>query len=222
MKRYLNMTILVVISLFVLLLVGCSASNKTENSKTKEEYVELELPNEMFYHDLNYGEEFDKVCKLIEQPDNDEELLDYYELGAEKSTFFLYDDTLYCRKQDKELLEEYYQTKTNYDWFIEFETDDNTTRYPIDITEDEKEALYSMEEKEREDTLFLNDVEIMATLLQVSKDNIVCGKINLLYYNNIWYWQTEIINEDEMKNDYYVEYVHALPDTVIYKINEFL
>lgn len=212
-KRYVRVMGICLLTFTVL--NGCSFLDK-ESDKS---YVELELPTEMFYYDLNYGDDFQKICEVVEQDDSDEELSEYYVLEGEVGQVILYDEFLYCEKEKKEAIEEYYNDDSNFEWFIEFEQEDDYIRFPIDVTNSEKEKIYAMDQAEKEETLFLNDVTKMATLMQVSKDNVVCGKINLVYFNDVWYWQTEIIDEDMMKDDYYAEYVHSLPETLIDKIN---
>lgn len=185
------------------------------------EYVELELPLGMFYSDLNYGEEFEKICEAVEHSDEGEEVSEYYVIDGEAGQIILYDEFLYCEEQSEDAIKEYYEDDSNYEWFVEFDRDDEYVRFPINISEDEKNAIYALDLAKKEKTLYLNEVTDMATLMKVSKDNVVCSKINLVYYDGIWNWQTEIIDDNQMKDDYYAEYVHSLPKSVSDRIDEF-
>ena len=68
-----------------------------------------------------------------------------------------------------------------------------------------------MEDAPKETSIDFDDIEIFASLVKTSNDGLITATTSLAYYKNVWYWRSEIINEN-IEN--WPEYVVCLPESV--------
>lgn len=110
----------------------------------------------------------------------------------------------------------YYANDKNYDWYIIFDNQDETTRKPISINEKEISDLYNLEKELKSNTITFEQIDMFADILKVSKDDLVQAVIVLAQVDNDWYYKTEIMTNDDK------EYVVKIPDSLNKKINDLI
>ena len=107
----------------------------------------------------------------------------------------------------------YYKNDKNYDWYISFDEDDSEIRKSVSINKDELMHLYNIENEERNDTITFSEIEKFASILKISKDSLVQGIITLVQVKEYWYYNTEIMTDDD------TEYENKIPKSLNDKIN---
>lgn len=114
----------------------------------------------------------------------------------------------------------YYQDDANYDWevsiFAEDEEEDPVS--PIQITSEELEYIYGMEDQEKDQAIYFDEIQQQATLIKTSKDGIARGSIELALYDDRWYWRTEVIDDTQEKDGTWPEYIYPMPESFQNKI----
>lgn len=126
---------------------------------------------------------------------------------------------LYCTEDRIEEANDYYQDDTNYDWYISIlSAQDENIVSPIEVSEEELDCIYKLEEQEHNLAIFFDDIEQQATLIKRSKDGIVCGSIELALYEGRWYWRSEIIDESREQDGTWPEYIQPMPNCFQKKI----
>ena len=107
----------------------------------------------------------------------------------------------------------YYEDDANYTWSIEVDSVDmeEVTTYPLTISAEDLAYIYNLENAEKEVTLSFDDIEIFGTLKKTSADGFIYGSISLAFYEDAWYWRSEIIDEN---TEGWPEYVYKLPDAL--------
>ena len=122
------------------------------------------------------------------------------------------DGDLYClRNQEREAIT-YYADDANYHWqLITMKGDDEAAPVDITLSEEDLKAIYTVEEQEKDLTLFFDEIEVQGTLRKISNDGIVVGTTELAYYQGRWYWRSEMIDDSETRDDTWPEYVYPLP-----------
>ena len=117
-------------------------------------------------------------------------------------------DLFVLDKQNKKAID-YYADDKNYNWYIVFDDDIEKT---ISITLSELDYLYDIEDFEKKDTIVFDDIEMFASILKVSDDELVQGIITLVRVNNKWYYKTEVMTDDD--REYVVEVIESLNDKI--------
>lgn len=114
----------------------------------------------------------------------------------------------------------YYQDDGNYEWevsvFAEDEAEDLVS--PIQITEDELDYIYELDDQEKDLAIYFDEIEQQATLIKTSKDGITRGSIELALYDGQWYWRTEIIDDTQEKDGTWPEYVYPMLESFQSKV----
>lgn len=128
---------------------------------------------------------------------------------------YLNGDLFLPKKEIKKAIE-YYGDDKNYDWFITTEENDVEVIVPISLTEEEKEFIYDLDNKERKETFTFDDIEQFADITKVSKDKTIFALVSLAKHDGKWYWKTEVMTDDDR------EYIIKLPESLNNKINESL
>jgi len=76
----------------------------------------------------------------------------------------------------------------------------------------ELDYLYDIEDFEKKETIVFDDIEMFASILKVSDDELVQGIITLARVNNKWYYKTEVMTDDD--REYVVEVIESLNDKI--------
>lgn len=162
-------------------------------------YVLLEYNQDIFYYDRN-------ADTYLE-----EEMI--HELPHEKWDFIYYEGDLFVLDSMAEEANAYYKDDMNYTWSIEVDSEDmeEVSKYPLSISTEDLAAIYNFENEEKKDTLSFEDIEIFGTLKKTSLDGFIYGSTSLAFYEGVWYWRSEIIDESA---EGWPEYVYKLPDTL--------
>ena len=115
---------------------------------------------------------------------------------------------------------DYYQNDANYGWSVSIlaEDEEEDPVAPIQITEEELEAIYGLDGQEKDLAIYFDDIEQQATLIKTSKDGIARGSIELALYDGQWYWRSEVIDETQEKDGTWPEYVYPMPESFQDKI----
>jgi hypothetical protein len=160
-------------------------------------YVLLKYKQDIFYYDRNESDYLE------------EEII--HEISHEKWDFVYYEGDLFVLDSMAEEANAYYKDDANYTWFIEVDSADmeEVTTYPLSISEKDMVYIYNLENAEKEKTLDFEDIEKFGMLKKISADGFICGSTSLAFYEDAWYWRSEIIDE---KTEGWPEYVYKLPE----------
>ena len=127
---------------------------------------------------------------------------------------------LYVAEDQADEAASYYQDDANYEWtvsiFAEDEEEDPVA--PIEITAEELEYIYQLEEQEKDLAIYFDEIEQQATLIKTSKDGVARGSIELALYEGQWYWRSEIVDDTQEKDGTWPEYICPMPDSFQDKI----
>lgn len=118
------------------------------------------------------------------------------------------DGDFYILDKQVEEATKYYADDNNYEWYFMYEVEDENIKVPLDITKENIEYLYNLDNMERKDTITFDDIEMFGDIVKISKDGFIQGIISLAYYDDTWYWKTEVM-ADETR-----EYVIELPNSL--------
>lgn len=212
--KILKKTVLYMVSLLLsgMLLAGCvkqSINNQDTVSYEGVEYAFLDYPSNIFYYDYN-GNDSDKF----------EEVDGIYPIESAQWNMIWNGGDLYC---DKSLVEEaanYYASDENYDWYIVIDTEDEESSHSINITNEELDVIYGLEEMKKNKSVFWEEFESQGSLVKISKDGMVRGTLSVAKCDGNWYWKSEIIDESREEDGTWPEYVQPLPESLNNKIIE--
>lgn len=192
------------IASFLLLLIVVAAVVKTPDPDTVkfegEKYTILGYPADIFMYDLAEGVE----CEEDET------------VPLEDSQWrMVYNNCdVYCHTDDFDVANSYYNKHENYDWYVTIESDDKEFTYPLEISMEDFEYIYRMEDMDKETAIFFDEIETQGSLIKISKDGFIEGRTGLAEYQGQWYWRTETIDENRERNGEWPEYMIPLPETV--------
>ena len=162
-------------------------------------YVLLEYKQDIFNYDRNASDYLE------------EEIV--HEISHEKWDVVYYEGDLFVLDSMAEEANAYYKDDANYAWFIEVDSADmeEVTTYPLSISEKDMVYIYNLENAEKEKTLDFEDIEKFGMLKKISADGFICGSTSLAFYEDAWYWRSEIIDE---KTEGWPEYIYKLPEEI--------
>lgn len=203
-----NWMILFCMLIMSVFFTGCSSQDTLEYEG--EKYVLLEYPASVFYYDYQYDDSGEFEVEGI-----------YPFKGTQWDMVWVEGD-VYCIKDQAKEAAAYYGNDANYEWFVVIDEEDEEVTYPLRLTTEEIESLYAIEEAERDNSIFFEEIETFGSIIKVSKDGFIKAGIGLAQYDGSWYWRTETINEDKEQDGAWAEYICELPETVIEKINDLL
>jgi len=194
-----------IIIIFVLILLSLiflfiKSNNKYEdtvkyNGKT---YVLLEYNMDIFYYDYNISNYYEE--DIIHPVFNEKWDVVYF-----NGDLFVLDSQV--RKATK-----YYSNDENYEWFIIYEVDEKEVKDKIKIILEKINYLYNMENINKDKTMKFEYIKKFVDIVKISKDGFIKALINLVHYDNYFYWKTEIMNDKDE------EYIIKLPDSLNNKI----
>lgn len=161
-----------------------------------ETYRYFECPSDIFYYDLT------------ESVDYEED--EYLPIPHEKWNLVYYNGDLFVLDSQSEDAIAYYADRNNYTWsaVIEDPESEDPTVIPLTMSPEDSNYIYNMEDTEWETTLDFDDIDLFATLIKTGDDRLISGSISLAYFEGVWYWRTEIIDEND---DGWPEYTVPLP-----------
>ena len=197
-KKKVSLIILTV--LIISQLCACTKTEQVSADKVKyegENYTILEYPANLLFYDLdqNISCEEDEICP-VESP---------------QWPMVYHEGDLYCKEEYVKEAESYYADEGNYEWSVIIDSDGIETTCPIEMSEEAIKYLYDLDTAEKEEAIFFEEIEMMATLKKSSKDGVVQARTELAYYNNDWYWRTETIDDSREKDGTWPEYIQKLP-----------
>ena len=171
-----------------------------------EKYSVFGYPADIFMYDLAEGVE----CEEDESVPLD---------GSQWRMVYNNGD-VYCNTDDIDAANAYYNNHENYNWFVNIEYDDYEKMYPLNISMEDFEYIYRMEDMNKETAIFFDEIETQGSLIKVSKDGFIEGRTGLAEYDGKWYWRTETIDESRERDGEWPEYVIPLPEAVSDEIME--
>lgn len=167
-------------------------------------YSLLEYKNDNFtYYHNNYNNNYYEV-DMIHQIVND------------KWDVVFFNEDLYILNKQIKKAKKYYNYDKNYDWYIVFDNEADTIRKSINLSKKEITNLYNLDKEKKNNTIIFDEIDMFADIQKVSKDGLVQGIIVLAKVDDVWYYKTEIMTDDNR------EYVIKLSDSINKKINNLL
>ena len=106
----------------------------------------------------------------------------------------------------------YYASDSNYKWFIIYEEDDSLIKIPISFTNEELDYIYDIESVKEKELIAFEEIDKFVDIVKISDDNFIEALINIVKYDDSWYWKTEIMNDNNE------EYIIPLSETLNKKI----
>ena len=169
-------------------------------------YKYVEFPADIFYYDLKNGGDFEQG--------------EMYHLDGGQWEMAYCDGDIYCIRGKSWKANKYYNDNDNYIWNVIIETDDIENSYSIEISKEDSDYIYNMENMNKNTAIFFDEIETQGSLIKVSKDGFIEGRTGLAEYDGKWYWRTETIDENRERDGEWPEYVIPLPDAVSDEIME--
>lgn len=204
MNKNLIKILVSVISFVIIIFLFVNTKNKNIDtiSYKGETYVLLEYNMDIFTynHNSNVYYEEDIIHPVFHKKWN---------------VVYFNGDLFVLNKQVKKATK-YYSNDNNYNWYIVFDNEDKTIKKSISISKDELLNLYNMDTAKRNDTITFEDIDVFGDVLKVSKDGLVQAVMNLVQVDNVWYYKTEIMTDDDR------EYVIKITDSLNDKINNLM
>lgn len=206
MKKYI-ITLIVIAALT--LLGGCSSQAADSVKYESGKYVPLEYPANVFYYNYNGSDS-----------DNFEEVDGIYPIESSQWDMIWNGGDMYCIKDQSSEANSYYANDDNYDWYVQIDTDDEVDLKPyfIEVTTAEAEAVYAVEDMEKDLAVFWEDFQQLGSIYKTSKDGLVRATISIGKYEDKWYWRSEVIDESQERDGTWPEYIQPLPESLSNKI----
>jgi len=195
--------ILLVIAMILMFVPSTNDTVKYEDEK----YTLIQYPLDIFYYDLNKG---------VEEYEEDETV----PLKGSQWRMVYNNCDVYCHTDDFDDANAYYNNHENYVWYVTIEDGDKEFTYPLEISMEDFEYIYRMEDMDKETAIFFDEIETQGSLIKISKDGFIEGRTGLAQYKGDWYWRTETIDENRERDGEWPEYVIALPDALDNQINK--
>lgn len=172
------------------------------------EYVPVEYPSDVFYYRYKGNSN-----------DNFEDVDGIYPISSPEWAMLWNAGDLYCSKKQADKANTYYANEDNYEWYVLIDSQqDEAAPYPIKVTSEEIDDVYSVTGKEKDLSVFFDEFEKLGDVYKVSKDGIVCGSITIGKYNGNWYWRSEVVDESRENDGTWAEYVQPLTASLDQKI----
>lgn len=205
MKKICFIGLVVLIIVIVLLLIVFTNKNKFRDIVKYEgkTYVLLEYNMDIFTYHFNSNNYYEED---IIQP-----------INHDKWDIVYFNGDLFVLDSQVKQVTKYYKEDKNYDWFIVFETENKEIKKSINITKKELKYLYNMESIKKNQTMKFEDIKQFANIEKVSKDGFIKALINLVHYEDSWYWKTEIMTDND--EEYIIEILDSL-DKKIFELKD--
>lgn len=194
---------IILIMIIILSSAGIVASqlNRDQIQYSGQTYVPLQLPQDPYTY--FYDKEFEVY-------DEDTRVL------LEEGNFqLLYaNEDLYVLKEEAKEAKKYYSQDENYQWYLVEDTAYGEEIKPLSLKGIDLDYITDVEDHDRDMTLFFEDYEKLGSLKKISKDKAISGILSLGYYQDKWYWRSEIIDESQEEDGTWPEYVQEMPESV--------
>ena len=166
-------------------------------------YVYMGFNPDIFYYDMAVGGNYEEYT--------------IYPMEETQWDMVYRSGDLYVLSSQVEEARAYYLDDANYTWaaLIYEEDSEEPVTVELMLTEEERAGVYGMYALPRDKTLAFDDIEKFATLQKTSLDGFIDGDIQLALYEGVWYWRSEVIDEN---TEGWPEFVYALPSSLSEKI----
>ncbi len=174
-------------------------------SYSDKDYKLLESPADIFFYTLNRDEYLEEDI--------------VHPIECDSWDVVYVNGDLFIEESRSEGATSYYADDENYSWFVSVNHPDweDEYTYAITVTEEELDYIYSMEDMEKDKTVFFDDIEVFGTLKKISRDGLICAWTDLYYTDGAWYWNSEIIDED---TEGWPTYIQPIPESLNKQIKE--
>lgn len=198
-KQLFKVLIILVFIILVILFFLIKDNNQFRDAITYKgkTYVLLEYNMEIFTYHFNRNDYFE--VDII------------HPVFHNKWDIVYFNGDLYILDSQIKRATEYYSNDKNYNWFIVFD-DEYEKKIPISINKEELEYLYKLESIEKKQIMTFDDIKQFSNIVKESEDGLVKALIDLVHYEDSWYWKSEIMTDDDK------EYIIKLPDSLSNKI----
>ncbi len=168
-----------------------------------ENYTLLDFPVDKFYYDLSSPADSGVTS-----------------VPHDKWDIISNEGDLFILNSQAEEAAAYYGDDENYTWsvFIDIPESEDGKTFPIALGDDIS-RIYDMEVADAKTTLFFDDIEIFASLIKTSKDGLISASISLAFFENTWYWRSDVFDDGV---EGWPEYVAELPESLSEQLNNFL
>lgn len=200
-KSSLALVLTAIILLIMVLMMRSSFADPDTVKYEGEKYSILGYPADIFMYDLAQG------------ADNYEED-ETVPLDGSQWRMVYNNCDVYCHTDDFDDANSYYNKHENYVWYVTIEDGDKEFTYPLEISMEDFEYIYRMEDMDRETSIFFDEIETQGSIIKISKDGFIEGRTGLAEYQGQWYWRTETIDENRERDGEWPEYMIPLPETV--------
>lgn len=194
---------IILIMIIILSSAGIVASqlNRNQIKYSGQTYVPLQLPQDpyTYFYDKEF-EVYDEDTRVLLEDGN------FQLLYA--------NEDLYVLKEEAKEAKKYYSQDENYQWYLVEDTAYGEEIKPLSLTEIDLDYISDVEDHDRDMTLFFEDYEKLGSLKKISKDKAISGILSLGYYQDKWYWRSEIIDESQEEDGTWPEYVQEMPESV--------
>lgn len=194
---------IILIMIIILSSAGIVASqlNRDQIKYSGQTYVPLQLPLDpyTYFYDKEF-EVYDEDTRVLLEDGN------FQLLYA--------NEDLYVLKEEAKEAKKYYSQDENYQWYLVEDTAYGEEIKPLSLTEIDLDYISDVEDHDRDMTLFFEDYEKLGSLKKISKDKAISGILSLGYYQDKWYWRSEIIDESQEEDGTWPEYVQEMPESV--------
>ncbi|MBR3785646.1 MAG: hypothetical protein IKJ77_04515 [Firmicutes bacterium] len=199
--------------LTLVLLTGCGIKAQTSGDAIQyegKEYAAIEYPANVFRYAYNGNSHYDI-----------EEVEGIYPIDSPNWDMVWDDGTLYCDKKYAAKANAFYADDENYVWYLLIDYDvEDKEGYSVDIelTADELEYVYNIENKEKNLAVFFDELDKTASIFKISNDGVVRGTLLIGKYKREWYWRSGIMDESRESDGTCPEYIQPLPESLSDKI----
>lgn len=194
---------IILIMIIILSSAGIVASqlNRDQIKYSGQTYVPLQLPQDpyTYYYDKEF-EVYDEDTRVLLEEGN------FQLLYA--------NEDLYVLKEESKEAKKYYSQDENYQWYLVEDTAYGEEIKPLSLKEIDLDYISDVEDHDRDMTLFFEVYEKLGSLKKISKDKAISGILSLGYYQDKWYWRSEIIDESQEEDGTWPEYVQEMPESV--------
>lgn len=168
-------------------------------------YVYLEYSSDIFTYNFNSNSYYE------------EDLI--HPVSHEKWDMLYFNGDLFIRDKEAQRAIKYYQNDKNYEWYISFDVEEDEIKESISLSNKEIKFIYNMEYMKKDEMIPFDKIEKFASIIKRSKDDTVFGLVSLAYYNNNWYYKTEVMDDDKENYEYVIKLPKSLNDKISKLVN---
>ena len=182
MKKFATLIILLVTILVIFLLIKNEPNEYKDTVKYNgKTYVLLEYNMDIFIYHFNSNSYYEED--------------EIHPVKHNKCDIVYFNGDLFVIEDQVNEATKYYADDKNYEWYIVLEKDEKELRKSISIDSKELEYLYNIESIKKTKLITFNDIKQFVDIVKTSKDGFIFALINLVEYEDNYYWKTEIMNE---------------------------